>query len=402
MNCPLCGEICTCLQETTARSLPRWVNDAANSMGPAEPGVDCPEVGEGSDTAAADETPKLDSAVEEEDGFAAGPPPAGDVQTEETAAWRGELANRLSLYRARRKARPPRYPSLRLVFDQPAFKGSDGETLDGFSPISQDALALDSFSPCDPAVLEAEAASAQAAAPTSDPVSSLPATQHQPQHQAQHGAKIIEFPRLTSAAPPIPLNELAEPVSSRPRILDVPDIAPPLPALGGITIESAQVPAAEKRPGIDIPLQSAPLGRRLIASLIDVVIIGAACAISGLIFWKITGLRPPRLQLLALAAVTPSLLWMAYQYLLLVYAGSTPGLRLAKLELTGFSGKPASRNLRRWRVFASYLSALSLGMGYAWLFLDEDSLCWHDRITHTYLAPKRCGNPAGERSDAIS
>ena len=26
-------------------------------------------------------------------------------------------------------------------------------------------------------------------------------------------------------------------------------------------------------------------------------------------------------------------------------------------------------------------------MGYAWLFLDEDSLCWHDRITHTYLAP---------------
>jgi hypothetical protein len=27
-------------------------------------------------------------------------------------------------------------------------------------------------------------------------------------------------------------------------------------------------------------------------------------------------------------------------------------------------------------------------MGYAWVFLDEGSLCWHDRITHTYLAPK--------------
>jgi hypothetical protein len=26
-------------------------------------------------------------------------------------------------------------------------------------------------------------------------------------------------------------------------------------------------------------------------------------------------------------------------------------------------------------------------MGYAWVFLDEDALCWHDRITHTYLAP---------------
>jgi hypothetical protein len=27
-------------------------------------------------------------------------------------------------------------------------------------------------------------------------------------------------------------------------------------------------------------------------------------------------------------------------------------------------------------------------MGFAWVFLDEDALCWHDRITHTYLAPK--------------
>jgi hypothetical protein len=40
-------------------------------------------------------------------------------------------------------------------------------------------------------------------------------------------------------------------------------------------------------------------------------------------------------------------------------------------------------------VLASYLSAASLGMGYAWLFLDEDNLCWHDRITHTFLGPRK-------------
>jgi hypothetical protein len=45
--------------------------------------------------------------------------------------------------------------------------------------------------------------------------------------------------------------------------------------------------------------------------------------------------------------------------------------------------------LRRWRVLAGCLSAVSAGMGYAWVLLDEDALCWHDRITHTYLAPKR-------------
>jgi hypothetical protein len=75
--------------------------------------------------------------------------------------------------------------------------------------------------------------------------------------------------------------------------------------------------------------------------------------------------------------------------LLIVYSGTTPGLRLAGLELTRFDGTGTTRSLRRWRILASYLSAASLGMGYAWLFLDEDALCWHDRITHTYLAPRK-------------
>jgi len=26
-------------------------------------------------------------------------------------------------------------------------------------------------------------------------------------------------------------------------------------------------------------------------------------------------------------------------------------------------------------------------LGYAWTFLDEDQLSWHDRITKTHLAP---------------
>jgi hypothetical protein len=41
--------------------------------------------------------------------------------------------------------------------------------------------------------------------------------------------------------------------------------------------------------------------------------------------------------------------------------------------------------VRRWRVLASFLSACSLGLGYLWSLLDEDGLCWHDRITHTHI-----------------
>jgi uncharacterized RDD family membrane protein YckC len=127
----------------------------------------------------------------------------------------------------------------------------------------------------------------------------------------------------------------------------------------------------------------------MLASAIDGLIVALASAWFGVIFWKVAVVRPPLVQMLGLAAGIPCLFWTAYQYLLIVYAGSTPGLRAAGLELARFDGTSTNRGLRRWRVLAACLSGVSLGMGYAWVFLDEDVLCWHDRITHTYLAPKR-------------
>jgi uncharacterized RDD family membrane protein YckC len=156
-------------------------------------------------------------------------------------------------------------------------------------------------------------------------------------------------------------------------------------------MEAAEPRDVQRRPGIDIPLQAAPLARRMAAAAIDGLIILLATALFGLIFWKVTAMRPPTSQLLGLAVAVPLILWAGYQYLLLVYAATTPGLRLAGLQLARFDGTRANRRLRRWRVLASYLAAVSLGMGYVWVFLDEDALCWHDRITHTYLAPRKKG-----------
>jgi len=86
----------------------------------------------------------------------------------------------------------------------------------------------------------------------------------------------------------------------------------------------------------------------------------------------------------ALGVVTV-LLWAAYEFLFVVYTGSTPGLRAARLRLVGFDGSPLNRRLRRWRVLASFLSALSAGLGYFWCILDQNGLCWHDRITRTHV-----------------
>jgi len=299
-------------------------------------------------------------------------------------AWRDELSVRLSRYRARRKAPPPRYPSLKLPFEgieRTSRSATDASNFQTFEPVSDRALALNEFQPELPAPLAEETRQSRPANVAATGLGTAP--------ERRSSAKVIEFPGFAWGPPSPPADQLAEPVFDRPRILEVPEVTPPLPALGGITIEPAPAKEAEKRPGIEIPLQSAPLGLRLAALLIDGLILTTASALFGFIFWKITAFRPPQLQLLSLAAGVPCLFCGAYQYLLIVYSGTTPGLRLAGLDLTRFDGTGTTRALRRWRILASYLSAASLGMGYAWLFLDEDALCWHDRITHTYLAPRK-------------
>jgi uncharacterized RDD family membrane protein YckC len=387
MPCPLCGDICRCSSDEHSAASPRWLadDDVADDDAPraAAPPHDVPE------TRGAD-APSLTPAAQ-----ASAPNSKDEDQPapEDSAVWRQEVAARLNSYQSRHKPRPPRYPSLQLHFEEKDPAPTRNDIPADFStsphrmPASNQALALDRFADGaedhaaqrtaafpDAAELPQPApTTSQVAAPTPAPVT----------------GKLIEFPRSWTP-PPAPFDELAEPVidRGRPRILEAPEVVPPPPALGGITIETVQRPEAEKRPGIDIPLQSAPLGRRIFSAAVDGVVIAVACALFAFIFWKLTAIRPPRLEIVGLAAGFSALFWAAYQYLLVIYSGTTPGLLLARLELTRFDGSPASRRLRRWRVLASFLSAASLGMGYAWVFLDEDSLCWHDRITHTFLAPK--------------
>jgi uncharacterized RDD family membrane protein YckC len=380
MNCPLCGEVCRCplepLPPAPSQVRPdRLSGTASSNAAIREQKSEVTEAvaAEGSDLSSAEDT-----AVTSRSPAEAGPE-EGDV-----SAWRDELSARLNRYRARRKVRPPRYPSLSLRFEVPEVLASanaqSASSPPEFEPVSTHALALDGMRHKPSAAAEAEEQFHPAPAAET-------AQQLVQQPVAHPTAKIIEFPRFAWGPPPPPPDQLAEPVSERPRILEVPEVAPPPPALGGITMEAAEQQEAEKRPGIDIPLQSAPLGRRFLATLVDGMIVAAASALFGFIFWKVAAVRPPLVQILELAAGIFCLFWWVYQYLLIVYAASTPGLRIAGLELARFDGTSTTRSLRRWRVLAACLSGLSLGMGYAWVFLDEDALCWHDRTTHTYLAP---------------
>jgi uncharacterized RDD family membrane protein YckC len=288
-------------------------------------------------------------------------------------AWRHEVSAKLSRYRARKRTRSPRYPSLQLKFESPAPTHPPSEDPPVASSIAPSRLAI----AIDETAVYSNSLDAQESALQSTELDSPPSS--------DSTAKIIEFPRFFTAPPPLS-DELAAPVGTGPRILEVPEQMPPPPALGGILIEPDLDRTAERRPGFELPLSPPRMSRRVAAGLIDFAIIVISFAAFALMFYRMTHAIPAFKQSVGVGAALIAAMWMIYQYLFLVYSAATPGLRLSNLQLARFDGTLAPRRLRRWRVLASILSGLSLALGYIWCFFDEDQLCWHDRITHTYMA----------------
>jgi uncharacterized RDD family membrane protein YckC len=299
--------------------------------------------------------------------------PTPSLQTElpgsqDPDAWRSEVADRVNNYRARRRPRAPRYPSLQLKFDPPEPSWSTESAASH---------------------LEAPATSSRLAVAKTLAVQEARLVQPETEAvEAEGGARILEFPRSATSPPPV-FDELAEPVMDRPRILEVPDLLLPPPALGGILMEPVEAPEIERRPGFELPLQAAPMSRRLLAGALDSLLVLSAFVVFAYIFFRITSVVPSPPQAFGISMSLIALFWIAYQYLLLVHTGTTPGLKLARLQLNRFDGTAVPTKTRRWRALASVLSGLSLALGYAWCFLDEDRLCWHDRITRTYMAPSK-------------
>ncbi len=282
----------------------------------------------------------------------------------DSVPWRQEVSARLTKYQARRRVRQPRYPSLQLKF----------ESQETWCPTPPEES-------CSGPVSNSSAVAKSTPATNTAPLA-IPT----PPSPTQSSSRLIEFPRSLTVVPSHS-EELAEPVFVRPRIMEAPELVPDAPALGGILIEPVVAPVYEKRPGFEMPLRAARMARRIAATLMDAVIVMTGLAMFGYIFSRVTASVPPIRAVAPILLVVAASLWAAYQYLLLVYCGTTPGLKLARLKLSHFDGSPVPRRMRRWRVLAATLSGLSLGLGYVWSFLDEDQLCWHDRITRTYIAP---------------
>jgi uncharacterized RDD family membrane protein YckC len=374
------------------------------------------------------------SRIDSDPGVVLGidPSVAPDVASnldESPDSWRVEVAARLERYRTRRKPRTPRYPSLLLPFDapeswsRPASPTGSGSLAVATANASKD-FAFHTF-----AIQTKEEPEALA---TTDPAEARQASQPAQEQTLEPSAKVIAFPR-SAAIPVFRASELADPVfdHDRPRIVEAPEILPPPPALGGMLIEPAQQESADRRAdfaSVSPPASpSASIVRRALAALVDGAVVTTSLAAFAAIFVRLNPsllrLNPDllRLNLLHLNLLHPNLLhlnmdlvrapllvfagalgallallWATYEFLFVVYTGSTPGLRAAGLRLAAFDGSSLNRRMRCWRVLASFLSAFSAGLGYFWCILDQNGLCWHDRITRTHV---RSAEAADEKEE---
>jgi len=225
-------------------------------------------------------------------------------------------------------------------------------------------------------------------------------------------ANIIEFPR-----------QLIAPRKARPRLAEGPlmDEGPREPQLRIFEVEPEQLtvtlqaepegvpvagppewqrlvldnvfPAAQPEAPPDAQAQltfapqTAPNSRRFMAAAVDLICVLASfvgfCTLAAYICGASLLQAKPAL-LAGSAAAALAVFGLVYLSLFFTFSDATPGMRYARIALCTFSDENPSRKSMRRRTWAMLLAACPLGLGFAWIFMDNDRLGWHDRISRMY------------------
>jgi len=136
---------------------------------------------------------------------------------------------------------------------------------------------------------------------------------------------------------------------------------------------------------LEIIPRPAPLMQRLVSGLVDAGIVFAATGAFVLTFVISAEEMPQSRMTMVCMLAAAGIFWLVFQYIFLIFSHRTPGMNMAELELCTFAGRATSTLEQRNRALASTLSAVAMGLGFAWALVDEDRLGWHDRISGTHL-----------------
>jgi hypothetical protein len=133
-----------------------------------------------------------------------------------------------------------------------------------------------------------------------------------------------------------------------------------------------------------IKVQAAPMNLRMMAALVDCSFVAAAFLGTAAMEWSHMKVMPAVKILEAESALGLIAIGVAYLAFFLVVLKATPGMKYARLTLSGLDGRTPPMKQRFIRAGATILSLLPVGLGAALAVFDEQSLCWHDRLSATY------------------
>ncbi len=220
-------------------------------------------------------------------------------------------------------------------------------------------------------------------------------------------ANLLEFPRQLIAArkarPRLAEGPLLDEAKARTRQLRIFEVEPEListapppivhaPEWSSIRLDAHTVTAVVENPDAPaipvlaslLPPQTAAIGLRMMAAVVDGVLVSAGLAAFVAVFVRIAGAVPVGLPAALAAGATLVLFYVLYQALFFTFNGQTPGMRYARIGLCTFTDENPSRSAMRRRILAQFIAVCPLGLGLLWALLDDDGLGWHDRISRMY------------------
>jgi len=404
MSCPICGDQCRCAEPRAyaSRAIELAEIDGyddseeqfASSLAGREQRNDPrQEISSGSLSTARQryerELPDVEIPVPMLVSQSAPPPPDDE-------SWRNEVSSRIENYKARRR-RSLGDESLSFNFESTAANHvflrpehePEPETMVASREPDPDPIATYYAHPYATAPsIEPEYTSAPESMIDEPPLTSVPEPPLPP--PVPETAKLIFFPKppMMQEAPP---DQLAEPVFDKPRIVEAPEATETVMVpLADITLQpehrdDACVPYIE--PVVELPIPVATPAQRLFAEVADLLLVLVGTFLFGIVAAKLgaTPVLQDMRMLIGVTAVVAAFFWSIYKYVFLVHNAITPGMQMAHVQLVDFDGHRPAASPRRQRALAMLLSTFPLGLGLLWSFVDPDRLCWHDRISKTYV-----------------
>ena len=133
-----------------------------------------------------------------------------------------------------------------------------------------------------------------------------------------------------------------------------------------------------------LPPQTAPLELRLMATAVDLTMVGFAFTLFVGVTAHFAHRIPTGVPGAIAAGVTLAALFPLYELLFFTFSDQTPGMRYARIGLCTLSDENPTRSAIRRRILAQLIAICPFGLGILWALLDEDGLGWHDRISRMY------------------